>query len=256
LVCMGVHFGPTIDPEVEELLVRFADASMTVPRPQRQFFVSRSFGAGVTVQGAGLEGEVEVAPQDLSELDRSNLIKVTNVNVRGTYEFFITSDGYSHVERIKGRVDPIAAIGQTAVDYIDSADFAVRHPVAHEKFRVATRYASEDPRGHATRIGHDCREALQAFAEDLVRDRALTPEKPGTFAAIGATITHHKTDLGERKAELLHGLAQLWQAANGLAQRQEHGESKERSLDAEDARRVIWYVGLVMYELDRTLPPA
>ncbi|MBS1886807.1 MAG: hypothetical protein JSU06_06425 [Actinobacteria bacterium] len=251
---MGVQLGPTIDPEVEELLVRFADAAMTVARPQRQFFVSRTFGAGVTVQGAGIEGEIEVAPQDLSELDRSNLIKITNLNVRGTYEFFITSDGYSHVQRIKGRVDPITAIGQTAVDYIDSADFATRHPTAREKFRVATRYASEDPEGHATRIGHDCREALHAFAEDFVRERGLTPDKAGTFAAIDAAIDHHKEDLGSRKAELLHALAQLWRAASGLAQRQEHGDSKEQPLDAEDARRVTWYVGLVMYELDRTLP--
>jgi hypothetical protein len=251
---MGVQLGQTIDPEVEELLVRIADASMTVARPQRQFFVSRTFGAGVTVQGAGLEGEIEVAPQDLSELDRSNLIKITNVNVRGTYEFFITSEGYNHVQRTKDRVDPITTAGQTAVDHIDSADFATRHPTAREKFRVATRYASEDPQSHATRIGHDCREALQVFAEDLVRERGLTPEKTGTFAAIEAAINHHKEDLGSRKAELLHSLAQLWRAASGLAQRQEHGESKEQSLDAEDARRVIWYVGLVMYELDQTLP--
>jgi hypothetical protein len=95
---------------------------------------------------------------------------------------------------------------------------------------------------------------LQAFAEDLVRERGLTAEKAGTFAAIEASINHHKQDLGSRKAQLLHALAQLWRAASGLAQRQEHGESKEQSLDAEDARRVIWYVGLVMYELDRTLP--
>jgi hypothetical protein len=251
---MGVQLGPTIDPEVEELLVRFADASMTVARPQRQFLVSRAFGVGVTVQGAGLGGEIEVAPQDLSELDRSNLIKITNVNVRGTYEFFITSEGYDYVGRVKSRVDPVTAAGQIAVDYISSADFGTRHPIAHEKFRVATRYASEDPLGHATRIGHDSREALQAFAEDLVSERGLTPEKAGTFAAIEATISHDKEDLGSRKAELLHALAQLWRAASGLAQRQEHGESKEQSLDAEDARRVIWYVGLVMYELDRTLP--
>jgi hypothetical protein len=127
---MGLQVGQTTDPEVEELLVRLVDASMTVARPQRQFFVSRAFGVGVTVQGAGLEGELAVAPQDLSELDRSNLIKIMNVNVRGTYEFFITTEGYNHVQRIKNRINPITAAGKTAVDYIDSADFASRHPIA------------------------------------------------------------------------------------------------------------------------------
>ncbi len=32
-------------------------------------------------------------------------------------------------------------------------------------------------------------------------------------------------------------------------------ESKDEPLDADDARRVVWY-GRVMYELERTLPPA
>jgi hypothetical protein len=245
-----------MDPEVEELLVRLADASMTVPRPQRRFFVSQAFGmVGVGVQGGGLAGEIEVADQDLSELDRAGMIEITNVNIRGTYEFFITSAGYAHVQQVKGRVDPVAAAGQTALDYIDSSDFAARHPGASEKFRVAARYASEDPQAHATRIGHDCREALQAFADDLARVRDLKPERAGSYAAIDAAVAHHKADLGSRKTELLQALNQLWQAASGLAQRQEHGESKDEPLDADDARRVVWYVGLVMYELDRTLPP-
>ena len=40
----------------------------------------------------------------------------------------------------------------------------------------------------------------------------------------------------------------------GSPKDQEHGASKDEALDADDARRVVWYVGLVMYELDRTLP--
>lgn len=56
---------------------------------------------------------------------------MTNLNMRGTYELFITRS----VQQVKGRVDPVAAAGQTALDYIDSADFAARHPAAHEKLR-------------------------------------------------------------------------------------------------------------------------
>ncbi len=221
---------------------------MTVPRPERQFFVSKAFGmSGVGVLGGGLPEEIAVAEQDLKELDHAGMIDRSNFNVRGTYEFFITSAGYKHAQQVKGRVDPVAEAGQTALEYVDSSEFADRHPDAHQKFRVAARYASEDPVGHATRIGHDCREALQAFAADLVRERDLKPEKSGTFAAIEAAVEHSKNDLGARKSELLQALAQLWQAASGLAQRQEHGASKSEPLDAEDARRVVWYTGLVMY---------
>ena len=177
---------------------------MTVPRPQRRFYVSRNFGmVGVGVMGGGLPDEIEVADNDLSELDRADLIEIENVNIRGTYEFFITSAGNRYVQDVKDRVDPVAAGGQTAVEYIDSSEFAARHPDSHQKFRVAARYAAEDPVGHATRIGHDCREALQAFADDLVRERDLDPEKGGTFSAIEAAVNQSSRDLGKRKTELL-----------------------------------------------------
>ena len=172
------------------------------------------------VRGGGLPGSLEAADQDLRELRRAGLIETTNVNVRGTYEFFVTSAGYARVEQIRGRVDPVTTAAQTALDYIRDANFdEARHPVAHNKFRVAVQYAHEDPCGHATRIGHDCREALQAFAKDLVQERNLRPEKDGTFAALEAVVKHHAVDLGSRKSELLEALNQLWRAASGLAQR-------------------------------------
>ena len=37
-----------------------------------------------------------------------------------------------------------------------------------------------------------------------------------------------------------------------LAERQEHGQ-REGPFDANDARRCVFYTGLVMYELDHTL---
>src|SRR3954451_20923003 len=163
---MGVQLY-SLDPEIEELLVQLADAAMKVERPERLFFVLSVDGmAGVFVQGGGLPNRITVADQDLSELDDLGLIERRNFNLTGTYEFFITSAGYAHVQQVKGRVDPVTAAGQTALDYIESSDFAARHPEAHAKFRVAAQYAAEDPQGHATRIGHDCREALQAFADD------------------------------------------------------------------------------------------
>jgi hypothetical protein len=244
-----------MDPEIEDLLVQLAQASLAVPRPQRRFFVSRPLGTGGPhVPGGGLPGSLEAADQDLRELRRAGLIEATNLNVRGTYEFFVTQAGYARVDRIRERVDPVTNAGQTALDYIQNVDFEARHPLARNKFRVAVQYAYEDPCGHATRIGHDCREALQAFAEDLVQERNLRPEKSGTYAALEAVVKHHAADLGHRKLELLEALNQLWKAASGLAQRQEHGASKDESLDPDDARRLVWYVGLVMYELDRTLP--
>ena len=65
------------------------------------------------VRGGGLPGSLEAADQDLRELRRAGLIETTNVNVRGTYEFFVTSAGYARVEQIRGRVDPVTTAAQT-----------------------------------------------------------------------------------------------------------------------------------------------
>ncbi len=44
-----------------------------------------------------------------------------------------------------------------------------------------------------------------------------------------------------------------WGTVSDLAQRQEHAAEREgEALTADDARRVVWYSALVMYELDRT----
>jgi hypothetical protein len=37
---------------------------------------------GVAIQGGGLPGEIEVAEQDVLELDRAGMIEITNVNIQ------------------------------------------------------------------------------------------------------------------------------------------------------------------------------
>ena len=53
--------------------------------------------------------------------------------------------------------------------HIDEAAFGSRYPIAYEKWRSAFDVYELGPVLHATRIGHDAREAFLEFANDLVR---------------------------------------------------------------------------------------
>lgn len=63
--------------------------------------------------------------------------------------------------------------------------------------------------------------------------------------------------LSERVRAFLEALLAYWGTVSDLANRQEHGATREgESLVAEDARRLVFQTMLVMYELDRALPDA
>jgi hypothetical protein len=112
------------------------------------------------------------------------------------------------------------------------------------------------PVENATRIGHDCREAMMAFASSLAEQHGVgldaRPEQ--TVRKISAVVDHHRLVHGDTTAAFLDALIVYWGTVSDLAQRQEHGASKQgEPLGAEDARRVVFYTGLVMYELDWSL---
>lgn len=245
---------PYLDPELEAILLHLVDASRTVDRSQRSFFAFKSFQiAGVGVQEGGLTDEYVIADHDLDELQRYDLIEVTDMHVAGTFRFYITQHGYAHADQVKQRGEPLEKMGEDVQAYIDSDDFRARHSAAYAKWKQAADYLATDPVEHATRIGHDCREALAVFASTLLEQHGVTDPDDGTHAAIAAVIDARRDALGKRTRALLGSLLDLWKAASGVAQKQEHALSSESDFDAGDARRCVFYTGLVMYELDRTL---
>ena len=74
--------------------------------------------------------------------------------------------------------------------YIDEATFGSRHPIAHQKWRTAFDLYELDPVLHATRIGHDTREAILEFANDLIREHgAVVDAEAGTKKRSGRPST-------------------------------------------------------------------
>jgi hypothetical protein len=107
---------------------------------------------------------------------------------------------------------------------------------------------------HASRIGHDSREAILEFANDLVRDHgvAIDPDA-GTKQKIRA-VFNAQDGMSRDKRFVANKLIDYWHAVSNLAQRQEHAASREDSpLTEDDARRVIFQTLNVMVEIDSAL---
>lgn len=148
-----------------------------------------------------------------------------------------------------------ARIDAQLTEHIDEAAFAGRYPVAYEKWRDAFDLYELGPERHATRIGHDCRDAINAFAADLVRlhdleiEQAVSTTKNTVRAAFAAQSGGSK-----RVHSFLNALLAYWEALIGLVMRQDHAGERPRSpVDAEDSRRLVFHTLIVMAEIDSAL---
>jgi hypothetical protein len=138
--------------------------------------------------------------------------------------------------------------------HIDEATFASRYPVAYEKWRSAFDLYEVGPVQQATRIGHDCREAILEFANDLIafHDVDVDPAA-GTQIKVRAAFDAQPSMSPSVRA-YVDRLVAFWRAVSDLAQRQEHAASREtRALAAEDARRLVFQTLTVMAEIDSAL---
>jgi hypothetical protein len=139
--------------------------------------------------------------------------------------------------------------------HIDEAAFASRYPVAYEKWRDAFDLYELDAERHATRIGHDCRDAINAFAADLVRlhDLDIEPAVSTTKKTVREAFAAH-ADGSKRVRTFVDALLACWEALIGLVMRQDHsGERPESVIGAEDSRRLVFQTLLVMVEIDSAL---
>ena len=142
-------------------------------------------------------------------------------------------------------------VGQLS-SHIDEDSFRATSNAAYERWRDALDLFNGNPQRHATRIGHDCRDALIAFTDDLVRQRRVeTDARPAQTMDKLRAVLRACEGLSTAVEELL---VAYFGAASDLVQRQEHGAAKEgEALDEEDARRVLFHTMLAMYEVHHTL---
>ena len=150
---------------------------------------------------------------------------------------------------IAHRAQPANTLETGIGTYLDDARFLRRHRDAYERLQSAIDLYSVHPERHATRVGHECREALALFAG------TIAPDTPGgTVARVRAAL---KAAAGSKTvAAQVDALVRYWHATSDLAQRQEHAARREGiPLTPDDSRRLIFHTALVMYEVDRVLTP-
>ena len=120
----------------------------------------------------------------------------------------MTRQGREYVAAINQRGEPLESIEQDATAYVEAERFRARHPDAYAKWKQAHAYLAADPIEHATRIGHDCREALRDFAQSLSAAHGIEPSK-GTFDTIDAVIDSRRDELGKGTSAMLDALGAM-----------------------------------------------
>lgn len=248
-----------LEPEQIDLLSAIVEEHRSVPRAQRdRFFVSNTQqGSYAWYPKASDAWQLRIVQADLEVLASCGWINPRYGDRMLVSGFSVTPNGLAAYEELKRRAG--ASVVQVEAEvrrYLDSEAFAARYPRAHEKWRQAEEplWGTESQQALTT-IGHHCREAMQIFASELVTTYPLPkaiPDPANTVERVRSVLTLAREKLGEVERAFLDALLAYWGTVADLSQRQEHGTLKEgKSLEWEDARRLVFQTAVVMFEIDR-----
>jgi hypothetical protein len=162
-------------------------------------------------------------------------------------------------------LDPFERVIRRARDVLATSEFASAYPGAFDAWAAAERLLWEGDSGSKlTTIGHNVREAMQAFATAMVdayEPPGVDPNVANVERRLGAVIALHRPKLGDAHREALEALGTLWTKVSRLVQRQEHGAQREgEPVTWSDARRIVYLTMFCMAEFVDTFadlqPPA
>jgi len=148
---------------------------------------------------------------------------------RGAWFFVPTSEAREFYRSVKTEGStPIARVETEVLQFLSSSAMAA-YPRAFEAWRRAEslywQLDAADPR--LSEIGHQCREAIQAFAEELAKQHSVTDIDPDPTKTINRVTAVLRARTGDTVAEFLDALIDYWRKLNNLVQRQEHSGQKE-----------------------------
>jgi hypothetical protein len=253
-LCAGI----LLEDEPKELLSVLVEASRRVPRDQRQKFMVAKHSPLSILLHPGLPRQENIYYGDIEALASAGLLALS-FGGNATPIFDVTSLGFRYYAYLKEREgSPIRTVEAEIRQYVNSTQMASLHAISFNKWRQAEELLwGADADIQFTTIGHLCREAIQEFADELVRSSGVVIDqvsKEKTVAKIKAVLSVRHATLGDSHAAFLDALLTYWGTVSDLIQRQEHGSSKVGApLEWEDARRVVFQTLLVMYELSRSL---
>jgi hypothetical protein len=250
---------PELDPDQIALLLQLAELQESTPKAERgTFYFLRNFGDSGHVQHKQLpNGQLPAYRGDVDILVEAGFFKKT-MGYNGGLGFVVSPSGVAHARSIReAQGEPNRQLEHEVLRWIATESFAKRYPAVHQRWIAAGKLLNEGfDEAKATSIRHLCREAMQLFAARLVEDNTApdaSADPAKTVSRLRAVLTASKS-LRDTPMAFLESLVAYWGALSDLVQRQEHGAFKEgEKLAPEDARLVVFYTFLVMFEVDRYL---
>ena len=245
-----------LEPEQKELLAYMVETIRSVPRDKREMFiVVRTFpGDSLIYPSLDNRQDKDIFIGDLEVLARNGLVSMSyDRNV------FVLPLGFQYYEFMKrGAGESVANITAEIKTYIEIGDFHKKYPVAYEKWLEAEgKLWSSDSESQSTVIGHLCREAFQEFVTELVNKfnpPDVDPNKAHDISRLKSALAIRSGQIGKTEEPFLKAMIDYYGAVDDLVQRQEHGGKIEgQQLIWEDARRVVFNVAFVMFEIDRAI---
>jgi hypothetical protein len=249
-----------LEREHVDLLRELAEAARAVPRDERTFRFLPILN-GPRIEGPLVRTLSEAEAHDLDDLVSAGLLRIRSRGSHGLMSFTVAPEAHDFLAA-QAEQSPLAQIEDRVVRrYLDEPAFRARYPEAYARWSEAAALLwSEDPDAELTTVGHKAREAVQAFAVELVASGGITDPDPNpakTVKRLRTVIHAHQARFGEAHRDLLSALVSYWGEVNDLIQRQEHGGQKEgEPLTWEDGRLVVFQTAMVMYEIDRVVKPA
>jgi hypothetical protein len=247
------HIDSNLEDEQRRLLCWMVESERTIPSEQHgTFWLVEASGESFLIHHHIAE-RPRVRPGDLASLAENSVLR--RIYDGGSKGYEITPRGRSYYAALKQQAgEPIQKITQEVRSYLDAETFQVGFPTAYERWRSAENDLwSAESEGNLTKIGHACREAMQAFAANAVELLGITdtsPDPAKTVARIRAVLDH-KHCTGKRR-EFLDALLNYWGTVSDLVQRQEHGAGKEgEHLTWEDTRIIVFHTMIAMSEIAR-----
>jgi len=246
----------TLEPEQEQLLATLVEAARSQPDRSLRWFGTVAYLGGPE-QVYSPAGQFPAAHSDMETLHRAGLLAVGLAGRDPRYT--ITPEGFGHYEEWKRRSgEPVEAVEEDVMRYIDGAAFRSAFPVAYGLWAEAADLLwGDDSERQQTTIGHKAREAMQACTNALVEryQPADVPTNPASVVArLRSVIEANRSRLGDARTELLYGMVGYWGGLSDVVQRQEHGAQREGDpLTFVDGRRVVFHAAVVMTELAREL---
>lgn len=243
--------------EQMELLSSMVEAERRLPKGKRHEFSLIPEHGRFTLAHPGFPNkDIQIHLPDLDWLFKNYFVNKSREDQYGT-ALYVTPLGikkYGLLKRL--RTEPVENIERSIQKRLGSENFHNRNPIVQSCLERAEKSLwISTTKSEFTSIGHSCRDALQEFANSaLTRSKATSydPDISHFVNRLKTVLDSIDSHIGKTDKVYCNSLLTfLKDGVTPLVQRLEHGvQKKGEEVKFNDARRVVFAVMYLIYELD------